>query len=255
MKTPKKLMLNHFDLPGMSDGLIIAHRGRMPGGAGDNTLAAFEQAAMAGAHMIEFDVRRTKDHVIVLHHDRRLGGRMLADQTFAEVRAQAEGSNIPTLAETVTWAKGRVLLDVELKEAGYEQEVLDIVLSCFAPREFVVTSFWSGVTRRVKAHDSRVNVGLLMGWGTVQDVWRDVRDMVLVEDQLRRSGADFLVCHYKQIKAGVLMRAQMAGYPVMVWGMGQRASELAQLGDRRVVGVITDRTDLASTIRGGARLT
>ena len=47
---------------------IVAHRGGW-GAAAENTLAAFENAINLGVDMIEFDVRRTGDGRLVVHHD------------------------------------------------------------------------------------------------------------------------------------------------------------------------------------------
>ncbi|MCP4172171.1 MAG: glycerophosphodiester phosphodiesterase, partial [Fuerstiella sp.] len=47
---------------------ICAHRGAS-GTHPENTLAAFREAVMLGAQMIEFDVAMTKDGYLVLMHD------------------------------------------------------------------------------------------------------------------------------------------------------------------------------------------
>jgi len=48
---------------------ICAHRGASHTHP-ENTLAAFHEALRLGAHMIEFDVRRSRDGELVLMHDR-----------------------------------------------------------------------------------------------------------------------------------------------------------------------------------------
>ena len=52
----------------MAKKLIIAHRGASAY-APENTLGAFKAAIEMGADMIEFDVRKTKDNVLVLNHN------------------------------------------------------------------------------------------------------------------------------------------------------------------------------------------
>ena len=50
---------------------VIAHRGASKAEA-ENTLAAFRRAGAMGADAVELDVRRTRDGVLVVHHDPHL---------------------------------------------------------------------------------------------------------------------------------------------------------------------------------------
>jgi len=64
---------------------IIAHRGS-PALARENTVAAFIAARDLGADGVEFDVRRTSDGELVVHHDREIPGLGPIDQlTSAEL--------------------------------------------------------------------------------------------------------------------------------------------------------------------------
>ncbi len=47
---------------------IIAHRGASGSGV-ENTLESFEKAIELGVDMVEFDVRRTHDGVLIVYHD------------------------------------------------------------------------------------------------------------------------------------------------------------------------------------------
>ena len=76
---------------------VIAHRGAswdLP----ENTLPAFERAIEVGADFIELDVRARPDGELVVTHD--------------PPRGRLE---LPTLAEAVALARGRIGLMVELK--------------------------------------------------------------------------------------------------------------------------------------------
>ena len=107
---------------------VIAHRG-FSGVAPENTLAAFRRAIEIGADMIEVDVALTGDgHVVCLHDetlDRTTDGQgLLAAATFEEVRRldagswfapELAGEKVPTLAEVLDLARGRILVNVEIK--------------------------------------------------------------------------------------------------------------------------------------------
>lgn len=94
----------------------------------ENTMEAFEAGRLAGADMIETDVRMTKDGHLVLMHDasgKRTAAddRKIADMTLEEVRSLNVGSEfhplpVPTLEELLQWAVPYdvLMLNIELKE-------------------------------------------------------------------------------------------------------------------------------------------
>jgi glycerophosphoryl diester phosphodiesterase len=101
---------------------VGAHRG----GAGsrpENTCAAFREAARQGAHMLEFDLRRTADGQVAVLHDthveRTTGGRgALASLDWKAVRAldAGDGERIPSLAEALAAIPRDVWINVQIKE-------------------------------------------------------------------------------------------------------------------------------------------
>lgn len=105
--------------------LIAAHRGGLDSAHPENTLAAFRHAAAAGAHVIELDVRATRDgHPVVLHDawvDRTTNGRGLVHElTLAQVaRLDAgNGNRVPTLADVLRQPyAGNVDLLLDIKRA------------------------------------------------------------------------------------------------------------------------------------------
>src|SRR5512138_3758757 len=109
--------------------LVIAHRGASAY-APENTLAAFELAARQGADMLELDVQRSADGVLVVFHDdttERWDGqkRLAAACTLAELRAlDIGGERVATLAETCAFAREHSMrMNVELKGAGFGADV------------------------------------------------------------------------------------------------------------------------------------
>src|ERR1700675_2127017 len=86
--------------------MAIAHRGD-PLVERENTLASFASAVAHGADMIELDLRRTRDGVIVVVHDAtltRLWGvdASVADLDLAAIEGIGNGHDrIPTLREVL----------------------------------------------------------------------------------------------------------------------------------------------------------
>jgi glycerophosphoryl diester phosphodiesterase len=107
---------------------ICAHRGGMATHP-ENTLPAFREALRLGAHMIEFDLRLTKDGVIALMHDAKVdrttdGTGRFSDMTLDELRrldagvrmdARFAGTRIPTFDETLAIMPQNVWLNCHLR--------------------------------------------------------------------------------------------------------------------------------------------
>ena len=116
---------------------ISAHRGAASK-APENTLAALELAWRDGATLAEIDVRLSRDGHVVLMHDRAVdrttnGRGPIEAMTLEEIRAldaggwfgpAFRGERVPTLRDVITWARGKLVLLVELKNYPYREAPL-----------------------------------------------------------------------------------------------------------------------------------
>jgi len=99
-------------LGGTGSPLVIGHRGA-PWQARENSLAAFRAARADGADGVEFDVRRTADAALVIHHDAVLRtGEAIVDLDLATL-FQLD-PDIPTLDAALDACDGLVA-NVEIK--------------------------------------------------------------------------------------------------------------------------------------------
>ena len=78
---------------------VIAHRGASGLVDVENTLEAFEKAVEIKADMVEFDVRKTKDNVLIVFHDKNFQDVPIGWLTYEEMekRANAQGFHVPLL--------------------------------------------------------------------------------------------------------------------------------------------------------------
>ena len=107
--------------------LVVAHRGAWDQ-APQNSLAAVRRAAALGCDGVEIDVRRTADGRLVVVHDARLGWRPVGRLEHREVQARMAAGQAPLLARRARrGGRGRLLVDVELKEDGYVPEAMALV--------------------------------------------------------------------------------------------------------------------------------
>lgn len=121
--------------PGSSDVIVIAHRGCWET-APENSLAAIEACIGLGVDMVELDVRRTADGVLVLMHDENVdrttnGSGAVNNLTFEQLknlrlREGAGGKDasitdlaVPTFEQAMLAAKGRILVNLDAKADVY----------------------------------------------------------------------------------------------------------------------------------------
>ena len=112
----------YFVLTGLdSANYIIAHRGDYEqNGYPENSRASFQSALSLDIYGVEFDVRQTKDHVLVICHDKEFDGVIISEATYSEIEKHllSNGETLPTLEDFLQIYKNshsKVSLIVELK--------------------------------------------------------------------------------------------------------------------------------------------
>jgi glycerophosphoryl diester phosphodiesterase len=235
---------------GTTEKLIIAHRG-FPSYAKENTIESFKKAMVSGADMVEFDVRRTRDNVLIAYHDEVIQGHSIKDLKYEEIgqMGRNQGFDIPTVEEVLKWSKGKIKLDVELKEEGYEKEIVELLYRYLEEYQFVVTSFNDASLRVIKERYPDIKTGLILGRGIPSyGILTRIHEFFPVK-RCKKTKADFLVAHLKLLRFGFLERAQRNNNPVFVWTVNDEEMIWKLLLDRRVYAIITDKPDLAVSLQ------
>jgi glycerophosphoryl diester phosphodiesterase len=231
--------------------LVIAHRGSS-GSAPENTMAAFQAAAAAGADMIEFDVRRTRDDRLVVYHDRTLGRtgegkgaiRRLDARDLEHVEAGAwfgprfRGERIPTLRRVLEEVPLRVGMNIEVKTDGDLRDRRSLarllageIAAAGSRRAIIISSFDHGFLVRLRVLSPAVRTGAL---------YLPLRDRVRGPARIaRRTGATLFICSRAQLRSRLLRAAREAGLGVSVYGVNTIAHLRAAL-HAGVDAVITD---------------
>ncbi len=207
--------------------LLIAHRGSH-GSEPENTIAAFEAAVVAGADMVELDVRRTADGQLAIFHDAEVARTSLRKLTLQELRALS-GIAVPVLEDVLAWAEeAEIGVDVELKEDGYVERVAPL-LNDF-PGRVIVTSFLDPVLAQLAVLAPEVQRGLLLSLTPLGAVRR-----------VHRCRAHAAVIEMKLLGARVLDELAEAQLDALVWDFRPgRAGHDEWRDDERISAFITD---------------
>ncbi len=164
---------------------LVTSHAACKGHAPENTLAGIERAIALGADAIEIDVHCTSDRVPVLIHDETVdrttdGAGSIHDMPLDVARAldagarqfvpQFQGAKIPTLAEVLDLTKGKVLLQIEIKQLEIEEEVARAVRDAGAINDCETHSFYPQIVKAMRAVEPRMAAALLtdgrrvVGW-------------------------------------------------------------------------------------------
>ncbi|HWD75754.1 MAG TPA: glycerophosphodiester phosphodiesterase [Solirubrobacteraceae bacterium] len=214
--------------------LVVAHRGAW-GIAPQNSLRALEDGIAIGCDAIEIDVRRTADGRLVLVHDARVRLRTVNRLEHHQVQARMKVGQAPLLEDVLRRAAGRILVDIELKEDGYVEAVMNAVRRHLTPDQYVVTSFRESILAQVREHAPDAQTGLLLAP-------RPHRDL---EQRLQHAGASFLAPHISLTRTGLFSWAAERGLALWVWTVNDRRLLRAALNHPRVAAVITDEPERA----------
>jgi glycerophosphoryl diester phosphodiesterase len=242
--------------------LNFAHRGASYE-APENTLAAFLLAVELGADGIEFDVQLSQDGKAVVIHDSTLdrttsGEGLVRHKTLSELKQLDAGSHfdpafaeqcIPTLQEVIDTVGHQLLLNIELKPDGLQDDGLAAVVVRAVEENHlldrvVISSFNPLAMRRVKRLNPWLPTGLLYA-----------PDSPIL---LRRPWLRYLIRfeamhpHYSAVDDRYMRWARKQGYRVNVWTADDPA-DMWQLMRCGVDAIITNRPDLLRQVLSAGR--
>ncbi len=231
--------------------LIDAHRGEC-GVPGLPAADRYSRAIGLGVDFVEIDIRRISDGTFVNYHDDRTPtGRAVRNLSYPELKAEL-GEELLTVDELIEIVDGRVGLHVDVKEEGYEAEVVQLIQGGVSRSEVVFTSGDDPI-RAIKEQFPEVRAGLSIG-DDLDGVapWLRVHarlSELFPGPRLRHSHADFVAVHQDLARLGVLAYCARKRMPAWVWTVDDEADIASFIRDPRVAVLITNRPDLALRIR------
>jgi glycerophosphoryl diester phosphodiesterase len=224
--------------------LILGHRGA-PAEAPENTLRAFELALQRGADGVELDVRPAEDGTPVVIHDdslqRTFGMSGLVSGLSWPALQRLTGARLPSFEQTAAWAAASgAWLNVELKAAGAEEEVIRILRGHGLMSRTFLSSFDEGIVARV----GELAPDALRFFLTER--WDDA-----AHDRLIRSGAAGVCLRVDATTPLALDVLRHEGLPVVVWTVDDPA-RIGHLLAAGVAAIITNHPDAAVAARRAA---
>jgi len=223
------------------------------------TYESYTAALASGAEYAEFDIRKTADHVLVVYHDARAGrGGPLVRQLGHRELCDRLGYQVPRVDEVMALIAGRLLGHLDLKETGYEADVVGLASSILGPENYVATTLEDVSVAAIKRAFPEVRTALSLG-RSLGDVprrrWAAIRHSEL--HPLRRiqaCGADWVAVNFRLARLGVAKACHQQGIGIMVWTVDADPLIDQFLLDRRIDVLITNRPGHATRRRAELRL-
>lgn len=220
--------------------LIIGHRGA-GGLALENTMKAFRAGRKAGADMLEFDVRLTKDRVPVVIHDARLLRThhlrdAVAGLTLEQLESLTAEQPVPTLDEVLDRYFGKILLNIELKSRGSGQQVIALLTSHYIKKSgdwdnVIISSFRGSELATIRRKAPHANLAMLTAHNPFA--------FVAYHRSLNFTAVGFHRLFVNQLAVQIAQKAGIFTYAYTV----NRAAALKKLEDHGIDGIVTDYPD------------
>lgn len=236
---------------------ITAHRGSSKT-APENTMAALSAAVDELADYVEIDVQESKDGRLVLLHDanlKRTAGvnRGVKTMTYEELMAldvgswfagEFKGEKIPTLEEVIAFSKGKVLLNIEIKNVGKDSLLPDKVFEAIEAFEIqeqcVVSSTNLNYLKRMKELNPDIRTGYIVS--------------AAYGDYYSNENIDFISLRSSFVNERLIEAAHRHGKAVHAWTVNSK-SEIERMRMLGVDNVITDYPVLAREVVYGETVT
>jgi len=229
---------------------ITAHRGSSAE-APENTMPAFELAIAQLADYIELDVQETREGEIIILHDKifkRTTGVNLSpwNLTYEAVLSldagsymgeEFAGTYVPTLAEVLELCQGNTMLNIELKNNGHDDTLVEDVVALIEDYHFenqcMLTSTSLKYLKQVKELNSDLKTGYILStaYGSFYD----------------NDAVDFFSVSSGLLNEKIVKSIHESGHEVHAWTVNSK-TELERMKLLGVDNVITDYPVLAREI-------
>ncbi len=225
---------------------VIAHRGASKA-APENTVEAFGVAARMGADAVELDVRRTRDGVLVVHHNPALAdGRVICHIDAADLPPSVPALDVALDACSVAWVNVEIKNDPVEEDFDPSESIADQTMALLLARRdherWVISSFRMETIDRCRAIADAAAAPIRTAWLTSV-----VPDGVV--DLLLARGHSALHPWVKLLRRDVIDECHAAGIRVNTWTCDdpERMVELAAWG---IDGICTNVPNVALSVLG-----
>ncbi len=231
-----------------------AHRGYSLGFP-ENTMLAFEEAIKTGTDRIELDVNITSDGVLIIMHDKTLdrttdGEGVVTETSYAEIQkldagswksSEFKGLKIPTLKQVFELAKGKCMLNLDLKEERVAKPMVKLADEMGMIDQIVVTGKIPAAVNTIR----EINKGVTMFYELEkEDVLNGPIEAV---QSIRNENLPGCLVNFEAVNDTFMKECKLHGIAVYTWGVLQE-EDMNRLISLGVDGIMTDDLKLLNKV-------
>jgi glycerophosphoryl diester phosphodiesterase len=223
--------------------LVIGHRGAA-GLAPENSMEAMWTGLKAGADVLEFDIRLTKDRIPVLTHDfhtlrTHRDTSIISHHTLSELQKRTKKQPIIPLSDVLDTFFGVILLNIEVKGRGTGKIVAELVKTYVKkPSDWdnvLFFSFRGSELSSIRSVSKKANLAMLHS--------ENPFIFIAYHRRLQLAAVGFHRLYVNRFAMEIARRANLFTYAYTV----NRPHTALMLAQQGIDGIVTDRPNIILT--------
>jgi len=224
--------------------LLIGHRGAR-NEAPENTLEGFEHIKKLGMHSMEFDLRLSKDHKIVIIHDETLDRTTnMKGKVYDFTAEELKAFSVPELKEVLGLFDyiEHAQLEVKSPKKEHHEIICHGISACLkelnCETNCIITSFDTDFLKSTQAFASHLRRGLIYQKGRIPTALSEKSSNALI-DLTKELQASLLAINYKNCTPFIIELAKKNNIETSTWTVNEEA-DFKRLKDWGIDSIITD---------------
>ncbi len=237
---------------------VVAHRG-FSAFYPENTTSSIMGAIKSGAQGCEMDLRRTSDGVIVLSHDaslKRTAGidKKISDLTFGQLRnyepnkckkefdGKFKGEKVPTFEAAMLLLKGTKCRPViEVKEFGFEKEVVDMIRKHKMEKTAVIIDFEATRVKKYREFGPEICTAWLCSYKQSEYTPEQMAEIII--KTLKECHTNVVDIAYSSLSPELLKKLRDANISVWCWTVDNK-DDIRRMINWKIESITTNRPDI-----------
>ena len=223
----------------------------------ENTLISFKEAIKKGTDRLELDVNMTSDNVLIIMHDKTLdrttnGKGVVLETSFETIKKLDAGSwknakfkdeKVPTLKEVFELAKGKVLLNLDLKDESVAIPMAKLAREMGMIDDIVITGTIPQSVTAIRSVEPTISMFYEL---ITEDVLKNPKEQVLAIRKAHLSGC---LLNFKGVNDIFMKECKKHGIAVYVYDV-LKEEDMKKMIEAGVDGMMTDNLEVLNKVLG-----